>query len=345
MTSEKNVRNGEFEILYRQNIDLRRQVDQLSTLREIGLAISGTLEMSETLPLIVQVVQGAADVRRVTIFEPVPEDSHLMQPVIAQYGGDLIGPERLEEETVYRQGTPLGEAMESREVILLETQHRNAAWVPLIAKYSALGVMLLEDRRDGQPFSREDARLFQLMGSQIAVAINNAQLYAQAVTDGLTRLYVRRYFDLRLQEEFAKARRYGRPFAMLIFDIDHFKKFNDTHGHQTGDAVLRQFADLLRKNTRSADVCCRYGGEEMTVILPETALDEAAALAEKLCATIRGHVFTGTAGQDLSVTASIGVAAYRPDCDGPDAMVEAADKVLYAAKESGRDRVMVAEAE
>ena len=203
--------------------------------------------------------------------------------------------------------------------------------------------MVLEDRPDGAPFTEDDAVLFQQLGSQIAVAISNAHLYALAVTDGLTKLYVRRYFDLRLGEEYALADRYGGQFSVLLFDIDHFKKFNDTHGHQTGDMVLRQFAQLLRKNTRGSDVCCRYGGEEMVIILPQTGPDEAEVLAEKLCRAVRMHPFRGTENQELHVTTSIGVATYGPGCPGPDALVEAADKALYLAKESGRDRVCSAE--
>ena len=103
--------------------------------------------------------------------------------------------------------------------------------------------------------------------------------------------------------------------------------------------MLIQFARLLENNTRNSDICCRYGGEEMTVILPETALEEAALLATKLCAQVRGHRFSGVEQQVLSVTTSIGVAQYSRDLDGPDAMVEAADKALYRAKELGRNRV------
>lgn len=129
---------------------------------------------------------------------------------------------------------------------------------------------------------------------------------------------------------------------MLLFDIDHFKRFNDMHGHQTGDMVLREFANLLRENTRRSDVCCRYGGEEMTIILPETTGNEAARLAEKYCALIRNHAFAGAEGEALSVTTSIGVAAYRNAYHSPSEMVRAADQALYRAKEQGRDRVEAA---
>ncbi len=332
---------GDYESLYRSYTALARQVDHLSTLREIGLAISHSLELDETLTDIANVVQGALDVRRLTIFE-LDKEGQVVRPIIAKYGDDLISKERLEEEAGPLAGTPFGDVLQSKTTLLVSSDFQNAAYVPLVAKSAAVGVMRLEDRRDGHPFSHDDADLFQSIGSQIAIAINNAQLYALAVTDGLTKLYVRRYFDLRMDEEFEQARRYGRTFSMLLFDIDHFKKFNDTYGHQTGDQVLREFAELIRRNTRRSDICCRYGGEEIAVILPETRLEEAAVLANKLCDRVRNNPFGEGRQDSLNVTTSIGVAEYRPECEGPQAIVEEADAALYRAKELGRNRVELA---
>lgn len=332
---------GDYESLSKRHLELTKQVDHLSTLREIGLAISGALEMGETLPIIANVVQGALDVRRLAIFVPTRKGD-LLRPLIAKYGNDLITQDRLEEESEPRHGSPAGKALDSRSVILTHSEGLSQALVPLIAKNEPLGVMVLQDRRDGLPFTQDDAALFQQIGSQIAIAIHNARLYALAVTDGLTGLYVRRYFDLRMQEEFAQAQRYKRVFSLMLFDIDHFKRFNDTHGHQTGDMVLRQFAALLQKNTRRSDVCCRYGGEEMAVILPETGLQETALLANKLCALIRSHGFTGANQEALSISTSIGVSVYEAAFTRPEEMVEASDRALYQAKQLGRNRVELA---
>jgi len=342
MTDEAPKRpTGDYDALYRSYLTLLKQVDQLSTLREVGLAINSTLELDEALPIIANVVQGALDVSKLTIFQ-LSKDHETARPVIAKFGRDLITPDRLEEEKRAVQGTPIGDALETRQVVVINTDDESDAYVPLMTKNAVLGILRLEDRRDGVPFSQEDAAFFHTLGSQIAVAINNAQLYAMAVTDGLTDLYVRRYFDLRMEEEFDQARRYNRCFALLMFDIDHFKKFNDTHGHQTGDMVLRQFAALLKENTRKSDICCRYGGEEMAIILPETALNEAALLGQKFCDAIRGHTFHGVGGNELSVTSSIGVAQYTEAMREPGDMVKACDDALYKAKELGRDRIQLA---
>lgn len=333
--------SADYEALHKQHVQLRRQLEHLSILREIGLAISASLELGETLQLIVNVVQGALDVKRVTIFETDP-DTDALRPVAAKYGSDLITRERLEEDLVPRRGTPHGDALAAKSVLLVQRPPKSEAYVPLLIKNEPAGLLLLEDPRDTLPFTQDDVALFQQLASQIAIAINNARLYAMAVTDGLTGLFVRRYFDLRMEEELAKAHRYARPFALLLFDIDHFKKFNDTHGHQTGDMVLKQFAKLLQKSIRSADICCRYGGEEMAVILPETSIEEASLLANKLCAAVRGHVFIGTSGQELSVTTSIGVAQFEPAYESVQAMVEATDAALYQAKKLGRNRTEIA---
>lgn len=333
--------SAEYEALYKQYVQVRQQLEHLSIVREIGLAISATLELGETLQVIANVVQGALDVKRVTIYE-IDADGDCLRPVVAKYGSDLITRDRLDETLALRRGTPHGDALNTRSVAVVQRGPKSEAHVPLLTKNESVGLMLLEDPRDGQPFSQEDIPLFQQLGSQIAIAIHNARLYAMAVTDGLTGLFVRRYFDLRMEEEIAKARRYDRPFSLLLFDIDHFKKFNDTHGHQTGDLVLRQFAKLLQQSTRSADICCRYGGEEMAVILPETPVGEAAMLANKLCAAVRTYTFIGSSDQELSVTTSVGVAEFCPAYETVQAMVEATDAMLYQAKHLGRNRVEIA---
>lgn len=329
--------SGDYESLHQSNVSLRRQVDHLSTLRQIALAING-IELDQVLPPIADVVQGELEVRRFAIIL-LDRDRATGTPVIAKYGRDLITRERLEEEVVQIHGTPLGEAIDTRMPIIVNTDYESQAFVPLIARENPVGIMRLEDRRDASPFSKEDLPLLQDISSLIAIAIDNAQLYSLAVNDGLTGLYVRRYFDLRMDEEMEQAKRYGRDFSLMLFDIDHFKKFNDTHGHQTGDMVLQQFSQLLRDNTRKSDICCRYGGEEMAVILPESRLDESAILANKLCDIIRNHPFEGMAGGKLTVTTSIGVTQYHEDFETPAEMIKAVDDVLYKAKELGRNRV------
>lgn len=163
-------------------------------------------------------------------------------------------------------------------------------------------------------------------------------LEAQAETDGLTGLYNHRIFQERLEYAMAVAGRYGQPMALLLFDIDHFKKFNDTYGHQVGDLVLRELAAVIRSQLRKPDIPARYGGEEFTIILPETPRQGAIELAERLRSVVEKHPFPHPGGDPLSVTVSIGVAAF-PDYTEKQKLIEAADQALYRAKEAGRNRV------
>jgi diguanylate cyclase (GGDEF)-like protein len=159
-------------------------------------------------------------------------------------------------------------------------------------------------------------------------------------TDSLTGLDNRRYLEERLEEAFEHARRLSEPFALVMVDLDKFKSVNDTHGHQAGDAVLQQFAEVLRTQAREIDRVGRYGGEEFVLLLPGTTLDAAAQFAERVRHAVEAHTFS-FAGGTLRRTMSAGVAAWpHARLVHADALVKAADDALYVAKETGRNRVV-----
>ncbi len=163
--------------------------------------------------------------------------------------------------------------------------------------------------------------------------------YKLATTDGLTELYNHRYFQEQLQNQVSYSKRYSQPLSLIIIDIDYFKKFNDTYGHQSGDAVLRQVSMELKKNVRSADIVCRYGGEEISIILPNTKYDEAINIANKLCSIIASKKCKLTNNRESNVTISLGVSSFGQDGESPKELIQNADKRLYNAKENGRNRV------
>ncbi len=164
--------------------------------------------------------------------------------------------------------------------------------------------------------------------------------YKLATTDGLTELYNHRYFQEQMQMFCANAKRYEGVFSLIILDIDFFKKFNDNFGHQSGDAVLRQVAFVLKKNVRATDIVCRYGGEEMSIILPNAKEDEANQIAQKLCDIVATKKFKLSNNRESNVTISLGVATYgETDGTEPSKIIESADKRLYNAKNNGRNRV------
>ena len=170
---------------------------------------------------------------------------------------------------------------------------------------------------------------------------NLDQSLEAAVTDPLTGLHNRRYMTSQLEPLVARAVRDGKPVGALLLDIDHFKKINDSFGHDVGDEVLREFAVRLATNVRAIDLPCRYGGEEFVVVMPETTLEEAGRIAERIRLHVGSSPFRVSNGREiLTVTISIGVAASLGGVDTPEALLKRADEALYEAKQTGRNRVI-----
>jgi diguanylate cyclase (GGDEF)-like protein len=168
-----------------------------------------------------------------------------------------------------------------------------------------------------------------------------SRLEKVAVTDYLTGIYNIRYFYHRIIEEFSRSERYNLPIGCLMLDIDFFKKINDSYGHKTGDLVLKEFAQQLRRHTRKSDVLARYGGEEFVIMLPQTPVQGAIAEAERLRNAIKKHKFKSLKNQS-GITVSIGVSVYpNARIKTHDDLISAADDALYEAKKSGRDRSVV----
>ncbi|HNV69532.1 MAG TPA: GGDEF domain-containing protein, partial [Candidatus Ozemobacteraceae bacterium] len=166
----------------------------------------------------------------------------------------------------------------------------------------------------------------------------NAKLYEQAITDGMTHLYLHRYFKQRLFDEIKRAIRFRRHLSLIMVDIDHFKKFNDSYGHQMGDEVLKKVASILRKTIRTHDLPVRYGGEEFAVVLPETDIHGAAAVAERIRRTIETE-YLEHEGKVIKITASFGVSVFPECAQEMESFIKSADAALYHSKESGRNRV------
>lgn len=171
-----------------------------------------------------------------------------------------------------------------------------------------------------------------------------AQTMELAVIDGLTGLNNRRYLDLHLKTLFNRAALRGRDLSVCMTDIDCFKQVNDLYGHEAGDEVLKEFASRLRSTVRGADLACRYGGEEFVVVMPDTSLETATAVAERLRSIIENRLFVLRSGQHLQITASLGIASNLAGVDSPEQLMRQADKALYEAKRSGRNRVVAAAA-
>lgn len=184
------------------------------------------------------------------------------------------------------------------------------------------------------------ARNVELQAQIIEIRQLHTQLQEQAMRDSLTGLYNRRYLDETLERELARAKRESYPLSLMMIDLDHFKKVNDTYGHQAGDEVLKFFSGMLNERARAEDILCRYGGEEFLLLLPKMPLDVACERAEQWRADFAARsVVAG--GQHIRTTLSVGIAAYPDHGATPDQLTQSADLALYLAKKDGRNRVVV----
>lgn len=219
--------------------------------------------------------------------------------------------------------------------------------IPLLAQGETMGMICLQYNSAGSEkyFNSNAQELALASADSIALALANLRLrehlQAQSIRDGLTGLFNRRYHDETLPRELHRAERKKQSACVIMFDIDYFKKFNDTMGHDAGDVVLKSLANLVLSTIRSSDIACRYGGEEFTVILPDTTLDVARERAEQLRLNMSKTILKHN-GQDLGkVTLSLGISAYPQHGMNRDELMKNADTALYKAKENGRNQVVI----
>ncbi|MCW3490419.1 GGDEF domain-containing protein [Dethiobacter alkaliphilus] len=232
-----------------------------------------------------------------------------------------------EDETLYKEGI------------------RSAVRVPIWANEEIIGVFILNSKTPNC-YTEQDLQVLEPVAEQLAFSLEKYFLFQQvtrlSMTDELTGCGNRRMLRQEMEREIPRADRYGRTLAMLMLDIDHFKQVNDTYGHVAGDHILRDLSRLICDNVRDIDLCIRYGGEEFLVILPETDLDGAVAVAEKIRLLVEQSVFS--AGEsEHRITVSVGIAVYPKHAITADELIERADSALYQAKKNGRNRSYAAE--
>lgn len=218
---------------------------------------------------------------------------------------------------------------------------KNICCIPLKVNNTTFGIVNIVDKQDGSDFEKRDTDLLTAMVNQAAIVLDNTKLFKLAITDGLTGLFLVRHFRNRFASEEKRAKRYNKIFSIIFFDIDHFKKFNDTYGHHIGDVVLQQVAAIFKNTLRDGiDIAARYGGEEMIGLLPETDIKGAFVVAERLRKAIENHEFTGYK-EPLHVTISLGVSEYPSSGTEQEDLIKKADTALYQSKEGGRNRTTI----
>jgi diguanylate cyclase (GGDEF)-like protein len=326
------------------------QIDKLKHLIEINTYITNSLEKEEILKRILQQSKNLLNCESTSMLL-VDRDINALRFAILSRDeeGELLKGTRLRKGegiagTVWSNGTamiindthndPRFSDVADKKA---RTETRSLIAVPLTVNGEIIGVIEAMNKISGL-FTELDLTIMQYISTQSAIAIKNADLYDMAIRDGMTRLYINKYFKERLVEELKRARRYEHPISLAIMDIDYFKVFNDTYGHQAGDLVLKEVAQNIINCSRSIDIPCRYGGEEFAIILPETDREQAILFIERLRREIEEmRVEYGTSL--LRVTVSAGVISF-PDHNPNDAFefLAMADKALYQSKKNGRNR-------
>jgi len=339
------------EQLEQANNRLAASLAEFYTLQQISQAISSIFDMNELLKFVNDVIIGVMGVSHSTIALCHGPSNLLKVQVSSIFDkkelalvSDYINSE------VLKPAVKDGISMIDNDVTPDEypfTRGRNIRsliCVPLIAKGNVLGIVLIEHSIP-DAFSNDNVRLLEIISQQVSIAIENARLYQQmhdlATLDGLTGVYNRLYFQDNLQVEFRKAQEGKYDLSLLMFDIDHFKKFNDTYGHLFGDLVLKNIAAFVMKKLRKGDILARYGGEEFVILMPHTSLEQVVEKAEDIRKGV-GSLVISDKQISASVTISIGVSSYPDTADSHVTLLKSADDALYEAKRQGRNKVCVA---
>jgi len=215
---------------------------------------------------------------------------------------------------------------------------------PIIHRKILLGLVIIGEKHSKNPYSQSELELFSLLTNFLAVALTNVRLYKEmervSVTDPLTGMFNRRYFENFLQNEVSRARRFNHTLSLVILDLDHFKNYNDSLGHPAGDMLLKQLTKVLISTVRSTDLVARYGGEEFCVILPEICQKGALRFSERLRNLVFSYPFEKKEIQPNGhITISLGTATYPSDAQMMKELIVKADTALYQAKKMGRNRI------
>lgn len=309
------------------NRQLQRRLTELHAVSEITEIIHSTLDFDTVGPVVIDILQKVIDLPSCSLFvidkakaETLFSASKLAPGAQGPRGrGPGYDPAR-------------GEAIDSHYSCISVFDH-NTMMVVFCAETEAVAAMTPDDRL-----------VLQAVASELVVAVENSQLYKLtrrlAITDELTGLYNYRYLQQRLDEEIERARRYSKHVSLVMFDVDDFKAFNDSHGHIAGDVALADLSSVVRACVREVDVVARYGGEEFSVILPETDATGAYVVAEKIREAVENHAFADATGQcDVHISVSVGVATFPENSYDKETLLRQADDALYRAKGSGKNRV------
>ncbi|MFA5976525.1 MAG: diguanylate cyclase [Elusimicrobiota bacterium] len=321
----------------------RERVGQMEALHEVSNAIFRSLRLDEMLKSVAQslITQLGFDRTRIYL---INREGESLENVLTM--------DQRQQEIVEKERYPLKRGVHPMVDMILgktddvpiEQYQRTIVYLPLRTRDENMGVLMVDNLLSQQEILPEQMPILTAIAGQLGMAIKNARLFQGveelSITDGLTSLYLLRYFKQRLKEEFYRAERTHGQLSLMILDIDHFKRFNDSYGHPAGDTILSSVAERILANARKIDLTARYGGDEFIILLPDTSADEALLLAERLHHAVSDEtVLLPPDKNPIHLTVSIGVATYPVHAATIDELIKRADEALYWSKSHGRNRI------
>lgn len=352
----------------RANLEVKRYHDDLAAMLRISHTVSSSLDIEHVLYTIVSELSKVVHADRTSLVKIVDrKDGYVVatqeDPDMRNFRVDLDRYPEIQKASL--EGGVVHVEDSHADPLMAHIVHRlpgrlSTLIVPLHVQNETLGDYVLLSSRLHRPYTESEIEFAQVVASAAANGLTNAALYEQvesdnrrlmelAHTDDLTGLSNHRQFYERLEEEYKRAERYGSDLALILLDLDGFKEINDAHGHQLGDAVLRELGVALIRTTRETDRLARYGGDEFAVLLPQTHLGGAFQQAERIRRKIKAHYFEALKGQPLTISCGVACLPFsQPDFRAPhqrqDVLTAWADQALYIAKRGGRDRSVTSEA-
>ncbi len=346
------------EELINKNAEQEKEIFDLHQLLEISKSLNSFLEFDRLIEAILYGVMAQLKTLSVAIYTKKAFDENIFVLHRDNYGFD-INREILGEiatthpllDLIHQSSDGISKIQIKNTLkadrVVQEILRLNATFfVPLIAKNRLIGFLILGERMEGDAeYTAYEKCLISDIASLGAIAINNSQLLEMTTTDIMTRLKLKHYFYTVLAERLENINTdflNKKHLSVLMFDIDFFKKVNDTYGHEAGDIVLTKVASIIKSSTRSSDIAARYGGEEFVLMLAGSSVIQAKEVAERIRQEVERTVIVHD-GREIKVTISIGIAGYLFDWEKETDLVKRADKALYQSKENGRNRVTISE--
>lgn len=323
--NEIRLKNVELDLLYTILERISKTINFVELRKIIMAILSDTFETAETL-IVSRLWDGEG---YEIVFQQRDAEGPEKFVYVEGYKGDV--PAWLPRETLERW---IRGEIEEGEV----SEDGLKAVLPLSVRENRLG-LIVAVRAPSNPFDPQDARVLSALGDHVAMAFEHSRLYTMAITDELTKLYTLRYFREQMEEQVSRFNRFGHTFSLLMLDLDRFKEVNDLYGHEAGNIVLRKVATIVSGCIREVDTACRYGGEEFTIILPETRASSARMVAERIRRETEETAIDLDGQGVVNITVSIGTSSCPQDGRDMEELIRLADESMYKAKRMSRNRV------